>query len=232
MDDNFRKIDISGRCLPNYVAVEGPIGVGKTTLTKYLAETFGYETLLEGAEENPFLERFYAGEKNSALPTQLFFLFQRVQQLNALRQADLFQPVRVADFLIEKDQLFAQLTLTDDELRLYDQVYRHLTIDAPVPDLVIYLQAPSDILLQRIEKRGIPAERSINADYLNRLNDAYMRFFHHYDRSPLLIVNATEIDWVNSARDYQDLVHYMLDVRRGRHYYNPRTSHLGKPKKL
>ena len=218
--------DIDGRTLPRYIAVEGPIGVGKTRLTKNLAETFNYDLLLERAEDNPFLERFYAGEVNAALPTQLFFLFQRVQQINALRQADLFQPVRIADFLIEKDQLFAQVTLDSQELSLYQQVYNQVTIDAPVPDLVIYLQAPVEILLARIGRRGIKSERSINAGYLHQLNEAYTRFFHYYDSSPLLIINAAEIDWVNNARDYQDLVDYILSIKSGRHYYNPRSLRL------
>ncbi len=223
-ESNPRKIDLSGRKIPSYIAVEGPIGVGKTTLTKYLAETFNYDTLLERAEDNPFLERFYTKEQNSALPTQLFFLFQRVQQLNELRQADLFQPVRVADFLIEKDQLFAQVILDDEELKLYQQVYDHLTIDAPIPDLVVYLQAPTDTLLERIDKRGIPIEKKIDAAYLSQLNDAYTRFFHFYDKSPLLIVNTTEIDWVDNSDDYRNLVDYMLGITRGRHYYNPKPS--------
>lgn len=217
-------IDLNGRRIPRYIAIEGPIGVGKTTLTKYLAETFNYETLLERAEENPFLEKFYAKERNSALPTQLFFLFQRVQQMNELRQADLFEPVRVADFLIEKDQLFAQVTLSDAELSLYQQVYDQMTINAPVPDLVVYLQAPSEVLLDRIAQRGILAEKTIDADYLRRLNEAYTRFFHFYDKSPLLIVNATEIDWVNNPSDYENLVDYMLNVTNGRHYYNPKPA--------
>lgn len=217
-------MDLSGRKIPQYIAVEGPIGVGKTTLTKYLAETFNYETVLERAEENPFLERFYAKERNSALPTQLFFLFQRVQQMNDMRQADLFEPVHVADFLIEKDQLFAEVTLDEEELKLYKQVFDQMTIDTPTPDLVVYLQAPADILLSRIEKRGIQAERNIDSSYLNQLNDAYTRFFHYYDKSPLLIVNAEEIDWVNNANDYQNLVDYMLNVSSGRHYYNPQPS--------
>lgn len=220
-DEKDWQIDLTGRELPRYIAVEGPIGVGKTTLTKQLAETFNYDTLLERAEENPFLDRFYAKETNAALPTQLFFLFQRVQQINALRQADLFEPVRVADFLIEKDRLFAQVTLDDDAMKLYDQVYAHMTIDAPVPDLVVYLQAPPDVLMERIQGRGIAAEQSITADYLNQLNEAYTRFFHYYDRSPLLIVNAADIDWVNNPRDYTHLVDYMLNIKNGRHYYNP-----------
>lgn len=220
-------IDVSGYNLPQYIAVEGPIGVGKTTLTKNLAQTFNYETLLERAEENPFLERFYLNENNTALPTQLFFLFQRVKQINTLRQHDLFQPVRVADFLIEKDQLFAEHTLDAEELKLYRQVYEKLTIDAPTPDLVVYLQAPADILLERIHRRGIPAEQHITYDYLHRLNEAYTRFFHFYDAAPLLIVNAADIDWVNNPRDYRNLVDYMLNIKNGRHYYNPQPLLLG-----
>lgn len=225
-DAFFWQLDTSGKKLPRYIAIEGPIGVGKTTLAKNLALTFNYDTLLERAEENPFLARFYANEKNAALPTQLFFLFQRMQQLNELCQADMFEPVRVADFLLEKDQLFAQATLSEEELRLYQQVYNHLTIDAPTPDLVIYLQAPVDVLLRRIQTRGEPSEQRIDADYLKQLNDAYTRFFHYYDAAPLLIVNAAEIDWVNNPSDYRDLVNFMLELKTGRHYYNPQPSIL------
>lgn len=212
--------------LPRFIAIEGAIGVGKTTLAKRLAATFNYDTLLEEAEKNPFLERFYQDRARHALPTQLFFLFQRAQQIQALRQDDLFQPVRVADFLIEKDPLFAQVTLDDDELDIYQQVYKQLVIDAPKPDLVIYLQAPIDTLLRRIKQRGINAEQTIDADYLETLNDAYTRFFHFYDDSPLLIVNASEIDWVNNDDSYQQLVDYMLNIKQGRHYYNPTSTLL------
>jgi len=225
-DDQFLQLDLTGKNIPQYIAVEGPIGVGKTTLTKNLARTFNYDTLLERAEDNPFLERFYANEKNAALPTQLFFLFQRMQQLNEVRQSDMFQPVRVADFLIEKDQLFAEVTLNEDELHLYKQVYDHLTIDAPQPDLVVYLQAPTDVLLERIHNRGIRAEQTIDHRYLLQLNEAYTHFFHYYDAAPLLIVNAAEIDWVNNPSDYRELVNYMLDITRGRHYYNPQPTIL------
>jgi len=218
--------DLNGLTLPRYIAVEGPIGVGKTTLAKKLAATFNYQTLLERAEDNPFLARFYAHEKNAALPTQLFFLFQRIQQLNDLQQADMFEPVRVADFLLEKDALFAEVILSPEELHLYQQVYNHLTLDAPTPDLVIYLQAPVDIQLQRINTRGVESERSISADYLTRLNDAYTRFFHFYDSAPLLIVNAAEIDWNNTPQDYRKLVEYLLTINNGRHYYNPQPSIL------
>jgi deoxyguanosine kinase len=210
--------------VPRYIAVEGPIGVGKTTLAKNLAKTFGYDTLLEQPENNPFLERFYLDQKTTALPTQLHFLFQRVKQLEALKQTDMFEPVRIADFLMAKDQLFAQVTLDDDEYRLYQQVYDQLTIDVTTPDIVIYLQAPIDILLERIRKRGKPSEKHIDHSYLTTLNDAYTKFFHYYNDSPLLIVNATEIDLVNNADHYKQFVDYLLQTKTGRHYYNPSVS--------
>lgn len=207
-----------------YIAVEGPIGVGKTSLSKRLAETFNYELLLEKSEENPFLDRFYLDQRQHALATQLFFLFQRVQQLQEIRQDDLFQPVRVADFLIEKDQLFAKQTLDRDEYELYLNVYKHLTIDAPLPDLVIYLQAPTEILLSRIQSRGIPSEQHIERSYLTSLNEAYTEFFHYFDKTSLLIVNSSEIDLVNNESDYQQLVNYIKDLPSGTHYFNPKQS--------
>ena len=206
---------------PDYIVVEGAIGVGKTSLARRLAKSFGSELLLEGAEENPFLERFYRKPKEAALPTQLFFLFQRARQIQEMRQADMFNPVRVADFLMEKDRLFASLTLEDDEFELYEQVYAQMTIDAPVPDLVIYLQAPVEVLLTRIARRGIEHERHIDAAYLQRLTDAYTDFFYQYNEAPLLIVNATEIDLVNNDRDYEMLLDRVYKTRSGRHYFNP-----------
>jgi deoxyadenosine/deoxycytidine kinase len=201
--------------------IEGPIGVGKTSLAKRLADDFGGELLLEGVEENPFLERFYRNPRHAALPTQLFFLFQRAQQIQELRQSDMFAPVRVADFILEKDRLFAQLTLDDDELRLYEQVYDNITVDAPQPDLVIYLQAPVDVLLSRVQKRGRNYERFIETNYLERLVEAYTRFFYHYTETPLLIVNAADIDLVNNDQDYQLLLDRLGKTTSGRHYFNP-----------
>jgi len=206
---------------PRYIVVEGPIGVGKTTLAKRLAETFGSDLLLEGAEENPFLKRFYRDPRSAALPTQLFFLFQRARQMQELRQADLFQPVRVSDFLMEKDRLFAELTLDEDELALYEQAYAHLTPEAPAPDLVIYLQAPVEVLVERIRGRGRPEERGLDPAYLERLVEGYTRFFYDYGQAPLLIVNAAGIDFANSEDDYQLLLEQIRTVRRGRHYFNP-----------
>ena len=204
-----------------YLVVEGPIGVGKTSLATRLAESVGGELLLERAEDNPFLERFYRDPKNAALPTQLSFLFQRARQLQQLRQGDIFQPSRVADFLLEKDRLFAQLNLDDEEFKLYEQVYQHLTLDAPAPDLVVYLQAPVDVLVQRVARRGIGYERFIQREYLERVADAYARFFHHYSGSPLLIVNAADINPLENKEDFALLVREIRRVRSGRHYFNP-----------
>ena len=211
---------------PRFIAVEGPIGVGKTSLTKRLAETFNYELLLENAEENPFLDRFYQNPRQHALATQLFFLFQRAQQIEESRQSDLFEPVRVSDFLIDKDMLFAELNLEKDEYNLYHKVYQHLVVDAPKPDLVIYLQAPTEVLLQRIQKRGIPSEQMIESEYLNQLNRAYTEFFHYYSDSKLLIVNSAEIDLVANDEDYDQLVTYMLSLPNGTHYFNPKPTLL------
>ncbi|MBU1191327.1 MAG: deoxynucleoside kinase [Gammaproteobacteria bacterium] len=206
---------------PGYIVVEGPIGVGKTSLARRLADSFGSELLLEGAAENPFLERFYRNPREGALSTQLYFLLQRARQIQEMRQADMFRPVRVADFLIEKDQLFARLTLDEQEYKLYEQVYAHLTLDAPVPDLVIYLQAPVDVLVGRIAKRGIHYEQHMDAGYLDRLSQGYARFFHDYDAAPLLIVNAAHVDLVNSDAAYQELLQQIARTKTGRHYFNP-----------
>jgi deoxyguanosine kinase len=214
-------IDLKGRKPPAFIAVEGSIGVGKTTLAKKLAASFNYTVLLEEAEENPFLEKFYQRRTQGALATQLFFLFQRAQKIQDMRQTDIFEPARVTDFLMEKDPLFAKINLDRDEYQLYDKVYKQLTIDAPKPDLVLYLQASTDVLLSRIENRGLAMERNIDRGYLERLNEVYSEFFLYYDDAPLLIVNASEIDLANSAADYKDLVNYLLNIRRGRHYFNP-----------
>jgi deoxyguanosine kinase len=206
------------------IVIEGPIGVGKTSLARRLACSFGSELILEQADENPFLERFYKNPRSAALQTQLYFLFQRTRQLEDIRQHDLFDTVRVADYLIDKDRLFARLTLDDEEFALYDQVYTKLVVDPPVPDLVIYLQAPVDVLVERIERRGIRYEQHMDRTYLEKLQEAYARFFHAYDASPLLIVNAAQADFVANDGDYGQLLEQVCRIRRGRHFYNPLKS--------
>jgi deoxyadenosine/deoxycytidine kinase len=203
-----------------FIAIEGAIGVGKTTLCKKLANTFNYHSLLENADGNPFLERFYNNE-NVALATQLHFLFQRSRQLKELHQNDIFQPCRVADFLIEKDNLFAQANLDTDEYALYQQVYNELQPKTVRPDLVIYLQAPVDTLIERIIKRGIISEKFINRDYLAQLNNAYSQYFLYYDDAPLLIINATDIDFADNDQHYQQLLSYIQGITSGRHFFNP-----------
>ncbi|HTT04282.1 MAG TPA: deoxynucleoside kinase [Steroidobacteraceae bacterium] len=204
-----------------FIVIEGPIGVGKTTLASKLANTLAAELILEHADENPFLERFYRNPRAGALPTQLYFLFQRAQQMSALKQQDLFAPLRIADYLIDKDRLFARTTLEDEEYRLYEQVQAKLAIDSPRPDLVVYLQAPVDVLLARIGRRGIRYEQFIDRAYLERLNDAYARFFHEFEAAPLLIVNAAAIDPIGSEADFEELVAAIRRMRRGRLYFNP-----------
>lgn len=206
----------------SYIVVEGPIGVGKTSLAQKLSQAYGSDLLLERPEENPFLERFYHSRRHFALPTQLFFLFQRARQLQELKQGDMFRPVQVADFLLEKDGLFAQLNLDEDELRLYEQVYAQLSLDLPQPDLVIYLQAPVDALVERVRKRGIDYERQIDRTYLERLNEAYMRFFYQYNAAPLLIVNTADVNFIDNDADFQLLLEQVNGIRGGgRYFYNP-----------
>ena len=203
-----------------YIVVEGPIGVGKTSLAQKLASEYGAALMLEKPAENPFLEHFYRKPKQYALSTQLHFLMQRAQQIEELRQSDLFHPAQVADFMIEKDRLFAEITLNRNELALYDQIYRHLTLDAPVPDLVIYLQAPVDILQLRINQRGIASEQQIRDDYLQRLSESYSRFFHDYDECALLTVNTQAVDLIHNADDYGAILNKINHIHCGRHYFN------------
>ncbi len=210
--------------LPDYIVIEGPIGVGKTTLARRLADHYGSDLILEGANENPFLPKFYENPKGAALAAQLFFLFQRIGQIKSLSQSDMFNPVRVADFLLEKDRLFAELTLSEEELKLYDQVYSSIAINAPIPDLVIYLQAPVEILLQRIKKRGIDHEQGMDAGYLEKLSEAYIRFFYHYKNAPLLIVNATEVNFAEGEEDFAMLLSQISELPKGVTYFNQMTS--------
>ena len=210
--------------LPKYIAIEGPIGVGKTTLANKIAETFNYDSFLEQPAENPFLKNFYKNPSQSALATQLFFLFQRMQQIQDLKQRSLFETVRVADFLIEKDRLFAEVTLSNEEMDLYDKVYDHLTLDAPTPDLVIYLQAPIDVLKDRITKRGNINEQYLTLDYLERLNDAYSRFFLDYSSAPLLIINAADINLETNDSEYESLITEIMSNPKGKNFINPQPS--------
>lgn len=204
-----------------YIAIEGPIGVGKTALARRLAESLGGELVLEAVAENPFLERFYRDGRSAALPAQMFFLFARARQIEDLRQSDLFSRVRISDYLFTRDRLFAELNLDAEELKLYDQIVANLNVDPPVPDLVIYLQAPVDALLQRLARRNASYDRFVERAYLEKLADAYARFFHEYDKGPLLIVNAAQIDPVNNDADYEQLFQQIERTTGGRHFFNP-----------
>jgi deoxyguanosine kinase len=207
-----------------FIVVEGPIGVGKTSLARRLCTSLDAQPVFEQAAQNPFLERFYRNPRAGALPTQLYFLLQRAQQLAALKQADMFAPLRVADYLLEKDRLFARVTLDDAEYELYEKLYARLDIQAPKPDLVIYLQAPVDVLLERIARRGVDFEQHIDRQYLEKLNQAYARFFHEFAGAALLIVNAGSIDPISNQRDYDELLSAIRRMSRGRLYFNPLRS--------
>ena len=209
-----------------FIVIEGPIGVGKTSLARRVSQSLNAQLVLEQADQNPFLERFYRNPRSAAFATQLFFLFQRARQMEEVRQQDLFGAVRVVDYLLEKDRLFARVTLDDAEYALYEKVYERVVVDAPKPDLVVYLQAPVDVLLDRIARRGIRYEQAIDRGYLDRLTQAYARFFHSYDAAPLLIVNAGSIDPLANEGDYQLLFAEISKARRGRHFFNPWGSAL------
>ena len=204
-----------------YIAIEGPIGVGKTALARRLADSLSADLVLEEVEENPFLERFYRDGRSAALPAQMFFLFARARQIEDLRQSDLFSDVRISDYLFTRDRLFAELNLDAEELKLYDQIADNLAVDAPVPDLVIYLQASVDALMQRLMRRNSSFDRYVDRSYLEKLTDAYARFFHSYDDGPLLIVNASQIDPVNNDADYEQLFQQIERTTGGRHFFNP-----------
>ena len=203
-----------------HVVVEGPIGCGKTSLATRLAQRLGANVVLEDPKANPFLSLFYRDMRRYALPTQLFFLFQRVQQLEALKQPDLFAKPTIADFTLAKDPLFARLTLDDAEYQLYSKIYDHVKPQAPVPDLVIYLQASVDTLVHRVRKRGNPIEQGIPEDYLRELSEAYTRYFHNYADSPLLIVNSDRLNFVDRPEHLELLLERMAKMRGGREFFN------------
>ncbi len=207
--------------LPKYLAVEGPVGAGKTTLARKLAEVFAYPLMLEPVAENPFLDRFYAEGASQALPTQLFFLLHRARKVSDMPGNDLLDSSLVADFMMEKDELFAKLTLDSKEFLLYQQIQSSLKVKPPEPDLVIYLQAPAKTLKDRVLHRGNTFEQSIELDYLDAMNDSYTEFFHYYEQAPLLIVNASEVDFANNDEHFLALLEQILCMEGTRQFYNP-----------
>lgn len=206
-----------------YIAVEGPIGVGKTTLAKKLSTAIGGRYMPDADVTNPYLKSFYQNPERVAFHTQMHFLVSRIEAMNALRMVDESRPV-VADYLLDKDRLFAELTLDETEWQMYNALFDRVTQSLPKPDLVVYLQAPLERLVQRIERRGIKHEQRIESRYLQRLIELYERFFHQYDASPLLIVNAADINLADSPSDFDSLVDCIQSVEGGRHYVNPIAS--------
>jgi deoxyguanosine kinase len=203
-----------------YIVVEGPIGVGKTTLARAISEASGAALMLEDPDGNPFLPRFYENADRYALPAQLFFLFQRVDQLATLNQADLFKRATVGDFMLEKDPLFARLNLKNDELKLYEQIYAHLKPQAPAPDLVIYLQAAADTLIERVRRRAVGYEKNMPDAYLAGLAETYTRFFYQYEGAPLLIVNSDRLNFVESQDDVALLLDRVAAMRGPREFFS------------
>ena len=203
-----------------YVVVEGPIGVGKTSLARRLAEHANASPMLEKPEENPFLARFYEDPVRHALPTQLFFLFQRINEVSELTQMDLFRGSTVADYLFDKDMLFARLNLRDDEFALYQNIYNNLAPQAPAPDLVIYLQASPETLVERVRRRAINYEQPISDSYLARLAQGYSDFFYHYDEAPVLVVNSENLNFVDNADDFGLLLQRIENMRGTREFFS------------
>ena len=207
-----------------YIVIEGPIGVGKTSLANKLALEWDAELILENVDDNPFLSKFYKNQREVSFQTQLYFLLTRTRQVQSFKQQDIFSKPRVSDFMLQKDRLFAQVTLNNEEYDLYDQLYSYMTVDIPKPDLLIYLQAPIEVLMKRIRKRGRDFEKYITSQYLENLNSTYLRFFNSYNGSPLLVVNAEDIDFVNNANDYKNLLNKIYSIDNGKHYFNPIAS--------
>ncbi len=207
-----------------YIVIDGPIGVGKTSLAKLLAKEFNARCILEKPDENPFLPSFYGDRKKYAFQTQIFFLLSRFQQQKEIAQLDLFNQVTLCDYLFAKDRIFASLNLDDHELALYEQIYRLLHGQIPSPDLVIFLQAKPEVLVQRVRSRNIPFEKEIDSEYLKSLVDAYNYYFFHYDQTPLLVVNTSEIDFVNRQEDFTQLVREIKQMKKGTWYFVPLRS--------
>ena len=203
-----------------YIVVEGPIGVGKTSLARRLADRLNADAMLENSAANPFLRGFYRDMRRYAFSTQMFFLFHRVAQIAELEQRELGGRPAVADFLLEKDTLFARLTLSDEEFRLYQQIYRRMAPEYSTPDLVIYLQAPVPTLAERVKRRGNAIERAISEHYLTSLNESYASFFHAYSAAPLLIVNSENLNFVDSAQDFDLLLQRIINLRGGREFFS------------
>jgi len=207
-----------------YIAIEGPIGVGKTSLAKLLAEEFNARTILEKPEENPFLQQFYQDRRKFALQTQLFFLLSRFQQQKEIAQLDLFNQITFSDYLFAKDRIFASINLDDPELAMYEQIYQLLSGQIPSPDLIIFLQAKPEVLLHRIKSRGHTYEKEIDLEYLKPLTEAYNYYFFHYDQSPLLIINTSEIDFVKRKEDLTQLIREIKQMKKGTRYFIPLRS--------
>jgi deoxyadenosine/deoxycytidine kinase len=203
-----------------YIVVEGPIGVGKSSLARRLAENLDADSLMENVADNPFLPRFYQDPQRYALPTQLHFLFDRARQVKELAERDLSRKSIVADFLLDKDILFARLNLDEDEYTLYEKVYADLRLQAPDPDLVIYLQAPVEALQERVKRRGIDFEQGMKHDYLRRLAEAYSEFFHRYDDAPVLMVNSENLNFVKQEGDFDLLLERMAKMRGPREFFS------------
>ena len=207
-----------------YIVIEGPIGVGKTSLTKLLAKEFNARCILEKAEENPFLSFFYGDRRKYAFQAQIFFLLNRFQQQKEIAQLDLFNQITLCDYLFDKDRVFASINLDDHEIALYEQVFHLLNGQITPPDLVIFLQAKPEVLLHRIKSRNVPYERDMELEYLKTLIDAYNYYFFHYDQSPLLVVDTSEIDFVNRKEDFDQLLREIKQMRKGTWYFIPMRS--------
>jgi deoxyguanosine kinase len=208
----------------HHIVIEGPLGVGKTSLARLLAERLDGETVLEEVEDHPFLTKFYRDPKKYAFQTQIYFLLRRYQQVADIHQMDLFKKVVISDYLFEKDRIFARINLDDQEFWLYEQLFQLLNRKTVVPDLVIFLQAKTEVLLDRIRKRGRKFEKGVHANYIESLNEAFNNFFFHYQDSPLLVIDASEIDFVHVSEDLDNLVEQMRKMEGGTQYYVPLAS--------